>query len=414
VKKSLDGYKPGQKSANRAAKPSAPRRTKKEKPPKPENSPHGNGATVQQRNRKSNDVNSAQDSAGKRKRTSTKRHKEHPEDEYDSGAEFRRPRSLNLKHIRREDSDAAIADTPMAVNLLADMANRRKKHAPPPVWELTSPRGIEGARQRTFNALMGSPPPVRRTPSIPRRPSEEDAAAADAVLRAVPDHLADDGTAEQYVSDDNILVDVRPTGAELLVDYPYAKRTVLHAYDSPITMVEMSDIINTDSLSAAAAKSSDAEVAALASMLPECDRDPSGVGEISEGMFSNPVFMSAIDNLQGLQAAGMFDREAPGVPPLVVDHYRRLRTETNLAETGWKNDTPLTGKRRRAALKRGAAQLDLARQSLPGGALEQPVDAPVTAADTSWLTADLPGPLTSDQSQHHQFPQHMSDVICPT
>ena len=205
----------------------------------------------------------------------------------------------------------------MAVNLLADMADRRKKHAPPPVWELTSPRGIEGAKQRTFNALMGSNPGMRRAPSIPRRPSEDDGPANQAHMAAgIPGSVTTDVAAELY-SAEEVLVDTRPTGAELMDEFPYAKRTVLHAYDSPITMVEMSDVVNTRTLSAAAAKSSDAEVAALASMLPECDRDATSPIGINDSMFTNPVFLSAVENLQDLQSAGMFDREAPGVSPPV-------------------------------------------------------------------------------------------------
>ena len=75
VKKSLDGYKPGQKSSNRSNKPAAPRRSKKDKDPKLESLVSGRGVAVPEpRTGKEDGAGSGgQGSQAKRKRAATKR-----------------------------------------------------------------------------------------------------------------------------------------------------------------------------------------------------------------------------------------------------------------------------------------------------------------------------------------------------
>uniref|UniRef100_A0A7S1SHL6 Uncharacterized protein n=1 Tax=Tetraselmis chuii TaxID=63592 RepID=A0A7S1SHL6_9CHLO len=104
----------------------------------------------------------------------------------------------------------------------------------------------------------------------------------------------------------------------------------------------------------------------MAALLPECDRSAESAGNsyagVSSDLFKSAAFQSAMSNFQNLLASGMFDREGPNVGgSKVVDHFRRLHTETNLSASNWRETMPLVGKKRRAAKKLAAEAAPLRR-----------------------------------------------------
>uniref|UniRef100_A0A061R989 GATA-type domain-containing protein n=1 Tax=Tetraselmis sp. GSL018 TaxID=582737 RepID=A0A061R989_9CHLO len=162
VKKSLDGYKPGQKGT-RSPKGNTSKRSKGMKETTGENFPkdHLSHSEVCPSTTTSSDTQGN----GKRARRENKRYT--PEQDNDKNQ--RKPKALQVP-LTRQDSDVSISNTPMAVSLLADMADRRKKRAPPPVWELRSPRSAE---QKSFQPFKSeakseakSPVEDNRFPSI--------------------------------------------------------------------------------------------------------------------------------------------------------------------------------------------------------------------------------------------------------
>mmetsp|Transcript_43866 Transcript_43866/g.110072 ORF Transcript_43866/g.110072 Transcript_43866/m.110072 type:complete len:570 (-) Transcript_43866:189-1898(-) len=349
VKKSLDGYKPGQKVARPAGTSPARPRPRPKKKTEPAggsalDSPFGGEMPVRpvdtnKRQRKANKKYLAGEEDTGTDTDSTTPH---------TTVSQRKPKGLSIRRVSRQDSIQDIVDTPMAANLLADMADRRKNQAPPPVWELTSPRGIEGARQRTFNALMGSPRPVRRMSSdgvdamamCPPPPLQVQAPAAP----AMPPTLAPAGAPA-------------PAGATVLAQYPYAKRTVLYGCDSPLPLIQMADVVNNKTWRAISTLAH-SEASSMAELLPPLDRSTepgASHGGVSSALFKSPAFQGAMANFQTLLASGMFDREGPNAGgSKVVDHFRRLHTETDLNASKWRETMPLVGKKRRAAKKRAA------------------------------------------------------------
>ena len=222
------------------------------------------------------------------------------------------------------------------------MADRRKKQAPPPIWELTSPRGIEGARQRTFNALMKSPP-LSNSKKVqlphPKGPAEDAGdMPAPSKVQLQHQHLQlqlqlQQGSVGLFSDAAGGSIGGGPSsscdpdsfpeeeceallGSSLLEEHPYMKDTVLHAPDSPLPMVDMTDIVNAstwESVVTLPPSSSGAggavDIASLSTLVPECDRDLASVGFVKDTMFSSPAFASAMENFQGLLASGSFDKD---------------------------------------------------------------------------------------------------------
>ena len=133
----------------------------------------------------------------------------------------------------------------------------------------------------------------------------------------------------------------RPLG---VVDrFPYNKRTVLFSSQSPLCFVQMSDI--TDQGAELFQTFSAEEQAALAKRLPDVDRH----SDVKvERCFQSPQFQQSVRDFHTLLQDGCFDHEIPGARRLMVEHFNRLKDESDLQMDRWLEAQPNLSSRRRS------------------------------------------------------------------
>ena len=142
----------------------------------------------------------------------------------------------------------------------------------------------------------------------------------------------------------------RPLG---VVDrFPYNKRTVLFSSQSPLCFVQIPDIM--DAGPALFQALGEEERAALASRLPAVD-------SCSEARlarcFQSPQLQQSARDFHKLLREGCFDHAIPGARRLMVEHYNRLKEESDLRMDQWLEGRPNLSSRRRSAGTRWEAEL---------------------------------------------------------
>jgi len=147
----------------------------------------------------------------------------------------------------------------------------------------------------------------------------------------------------------------RPLG---VVDrFPYNKRTVLFSSQSPLCFVQMPDIM--DAGPALFQALGEEERAALASRLPAVD-------SCSEARlarcFQSPQFQQSARDFHKLLQKGCFDHAIPGARRLMVEHYNRLKEESDLRMDLWLEGRPNLSSRRRSVGSRWEAELTAMKQ----------------------------------------------------
>ena len=132
----------------------------------------------------------------------------------------------------------------------------------------------------------------------------------------------------------------RPLG---VVDrFPYNKRTVLYSSQSPLCFVQVSDIM--DQGAELFQTFSAEEKAALTKQLPDVDRHDIKV----ERCFQSPQFQQSVRDFHRLLQDGCFDHEIPGARRLMVEHFNRLKDESDLQMDRWLEAQPNLSSRRRS------------------------------------------------------------------
>ena len=178
----------------------------------------------------------------------------------------------------------------------------------------------------------------------------------------------------------------RPLG---VVDrFPYNKRTVLFSSQSPLCFVQMPDIM--DAGPALFRALSEDERAALASRLPAVDScSEAGLARC----FQSPQLQQSARDFHKLLQEGCFDHAIPGARRLMVEHFNRLKEESDLRMDLWLEGRPNLSSRRRsvgsrwdaelAAMKQKAAEAGFTLFGVPRkeeAQAEAPAGAPAAAA----------------------------------
>ena len=147
----------------------------------------------------------------------------------------------------------------------------------------------------------------------------------------------------------------RPLG---VVDrFPYNKRTVLFSSQSPLCFVQMPDIM--DAGPALFRALSEDERAALASRLPAVDScSEAGLARC----FQSPQLQQSARDFHKLLQEGCFDHAIPGARRLMVEHYNRLKEESDLRMDLWLEGRPNLSSRRRSVGSRWEAELAAMKQ----------------------------------------------------
>lgn len=137
---------------------------------------------------------------------------------------------------------------------------------------------------------------------------------------------------------------------DVLLSFPYMKRTVLQSFESPLCFIDLKEIVKESTLE----DFSEEDKCVLAALLPNIDVEKTADGAEKKLDFSkafkSEAFQSALANYQNLLKSGSFDPEFPAANLRMVDHFNRLTKEVNLAK--WNVEAPQVGgtsRRRRAA-----------------------------------------------------------------
>lgn len=127
--------------------------------------------------------------------------------------------------------------------------------------------------------------------------------------------------------------------------YSYFKRTVLQSIMSPLCHIDMSSVVNLDTIQA---NLSDDEIDTLRGTLPSVDSASISSSESFSRTLASGAFQSSLRNYQALLRSGCFDPDLPQNSLKVLEHFNRLRKETDL--TRWREEMPVSGSRRTRGL----------------------------------------------------------------
>lgn len=135
---------------------------------------------------------------------------------------------------------------------------------------------------------------------------------------------------------------------DVLERYPYVKRDVLTAVESPIAHINLADVINADTFTRHFTAEEQRELAQHVGCVDLPQASGNSKGEpVASKLFACAQFQDALGNFKNLLSSGMFDPSSAACSSRMMEHYTKLTSITDLASEHWHEKLPLLALRSR-------------------------------------------------------------------